>query len=110
MPANDPLALTIGPGPQYTVSQSNASTTQSKGVQFTPPAGGCTLCITTGKIDGKTTINLTETKTYHGNQLEVGTIVYDTYGPNTDCSNPPKRPVATVGNSINVGSGSGRPK
>ena len=99
---NTPISLTIGPGPNYAVSQANASTTKENGVQFIPPSGGCTICVTTGKIDGKTTINLTETKTYHGSQLEVGSIVYSTYAPNTDCSNPPRRPTATVGNSIQV--------
>lgn len=103
MPA--PTVITIGAGPQYAPDKPTASTTQSAGVQFVPPSGGCTLCVTQGKIDGKTTINLTATTTYHGHQLDVGLIKYDTYGPNTNCSNPVRKPTATVGNSINVGSG-----
>lgn len=106
----DPTVITIGSGPNYNPSNANASVTKSGGVQFVPPTGGVTLCVTTGKIDGKTTINLTQTTTYHGAQLEVGQIVYNTYALNTDCSNPPPRPWAAVGNSINVGSGMPKPK
>lgn len=101
----NPLDITIAGPPNYAVSPPNASTDKTHGVKFIPPSGGCTICVTTGKIDGKTSINLTQDTTYHGNQLETGQIVYNTYGPNTDCSNPPRRPTATVGNTIDVGSG-----
>lgn len=100
-----PNVIKIGSGPNYAPDKPNTTAIQSTGVQFVPPAEGCTLCITQGKIDGKTTINLTSTTTYHGHQLDVGLIKYNTYKLNTNCSNPPKRPIETVGNSIDVGSG-----
>ena len=112
MPANNPVQINVGPGPNYTPDQKTVTAMPGVGVTFNPPdANGFLLCCDPA-IEGKKSHKITASKTFNLSGVSNGTVIdYGTYAPTATCPASLKGHgiTASTGNSINVNSGGGKP-